>query len=86
MKSDGKSINRQQRKPTFNERNRQSTINTYRQSPTVADRFTYLLSAARTSTSKMADNIPNDNSKHSTTIGNAKTIYPKSKDNKLIAK
>jgi len=62
MKSDGKSINHQRRKPTFNERNRQSTINMNRQSPTIADRFTYLLSAATISTSKMADNIPNDSS------------------------
>ena len=36
LQAASKSI-KQRRKPTFNERNRQSTINIYRQSPTIAD-------------------------------------------------
>jgi len=88
MKSDGKVnqwINHQRRKPTFNEGNRQSTINSHRQSPTIANRFTYLLSAATISTIKMAHNIRSDNSKRSTTIGNQKLYSPKAKTASFIA-
>ena len=59
---------------------RQSTINSHRQSSTIANRFTYLLSAATTPTSNMADNI-----KRYSTINNYRqltTIYPKSSDRK----
>jgi len=77
-----KSINYRRRKPTPNGRIRQSTINSHRQSSTIASRFTYLLSAASLSTFNLADSI-----KRYSTINNyrqSKTTYPKIKDRKII--
>jgi len=53
--SDGR-IQRQ-RKPTTDDRVRQSTINMHRQRTTIASRLTYLLSVASLSISNMADSI-----------------------------
>ena len=64
------------------------------QSPTFASQHDNLLTywhqyagcQATMSTSKMADSIRNDNSKHSTIIGNAQTIYPKARTANLSPK
>jgi len=72
----------------INEGNRQSTINSHRQSPTIASQHDNLLNyhrhqyascQATMSTYKMADNMRSDNSKHPITIGNQKLYTPKAR-------
>jgi len=81
-----KTVNHQQRKPTFNEGNRQSTINIRRQSSTITSQYDNLLTYCRHQ-QRQQSRWPTKYQttiRRSTTIRNQKQYTPKA-DGKLIA-